>query len=176
MTTAVQRPTEPVARAAVVSSFCAVLVMALSLGPSFAHLLEAPPRLTRWPPELWRDATVFHGQFAWFAIIGAPLDVGAIVLGATMAFVLRRRRPAFWWAMAATILYAASLVTWISVVAPMNAILAQWDPGPIPETFAAVRDQWEAGHIAITAIKIAGLSCAIAAGLSLARPRVNAGG
>ena len=58
----------------------------------------------------------------------------------------------------------------------MDAILAQWEPGPIPETFAAVRDQWEAGHIAITAIKTAGLSCAIAAVLSLARPRVKAGG
>ena len=38
--------------AAVVWSFVGVLVMALSFGPSFAHLLEAPPRLAVWPPEL----------------------------------------------------------------------------------------------------------------------------
>ena len=48
---------EPPARSAVVLSFFAILVMALSLGPSFAHLLEAPPRLTAWPPELWREAS-----------------------------------------------------------------------------------------------------------------------
>ncbi len=108
---------EPPSRSAVVSSFFAILVMALSLGPSFAHLLEAPPRLTAWPPELWREATVFHGQFAYFAIVGAPLDVGAIVLGAIMTVVVRRRRPAFRLAMAGTILFAVSLATWISVVA-----------------------------------------------------------
>jgi hypothetical protein len=160
---------EPPSRSAVVLSFFAILVMALSLGPSFAHLLEAPPRLTAWPPELWREATVFHGQFAYFAIVGAPLDVGAIALGAIMTVVVRRRRPAFRLAMAGTILFAVSLATWISVVATANAILAQWVPGPIPDDFAAVRHQWEAGHIAISAVKNAGLCCALAAGLSLGR-------
>ena len=111
-----------------------------------------------------------HGQFAYFAIVGAPLDVGAIVLGALMTIVVRRRRPAFRLAMAGTILFAVSLATWVSVVAPMNAILAQWTPGPIPDSFTAVRDRWEAGHIAISAIKTAGLCCTLAGGLSIGRP------
>jgi len=114
---------------------------------------------------------VFHGQFAYFAIVGAPLDVGAIVLGAIMTVVVRRRRPAFRLAMAATVLFALSLATWVSMVAPANAILAQWVPGPIPDDFAAVRRRWEAGHIAISAIKTAGLCCALAGGLSLGRSR-----
>ena len=156
-------------RAATTWSFLAVLVMAVSLGPSFAHVLEAPPRLTAWPPELWREATVFHGQFAWFALVGAPLDVGSILLGAAMAVVLRHRRPAFGLVLAATVCYAVSLATWLAVVAPMNAVLAQWEPGPVPETFEAVRNRWEAGHIAITAIKFAGLCCVIAGALSLGR-------
>jgi hypothetical protein len=71
--------------------------------------------------------------------------------------------------MAGTILFAVSLATWISVVAPANAILAKWVPGPIPDDFAAVRHRWEAGHIAISAVKTAGLCCALAAGLSLGR-------
>ncbi|RVD46830.1 DUF1772 domain-containing protein, partial [Mesorhizobium sp. M8A.F.Ca.ET.023.02.2.1] len=50
-------------------------IAALSLGPSFAHVLESVPRLIRWSPALWREATVFNGQFLLFAIIGAPLDV-----------------------------------------------------------------------------------------------------
>jgi hypothetical protein len=161
-------------RAVAVWSFLAMLVMALSLGPSFAHLLEAPPRLTLWSPELWREATVFNGQFTYFAVVGAPLDVGAIVLGGIMAFLVRRRRPAFGLALAGTILYAAALGTWVSVVAPMNAILAQWEPGPLPVDFAAVRDRWEAGHMAITGIKVVGLGCVIAAGLALGRQRVVA--
>ena len=64
-------------RAVFIWSFLVLLAMALSLGPSFAHLLEAPPRLTVWPPELWREATVFNGQFVYFAVLGAPLDVGS---------------------------------------------------------------------------------------------------
>ena len=157
-----------------VLSFLTLLVMALSLGPSYAHLLEAPPRLNLWSPELWREATVFNGQFAYFAIIGAPVDIGAILIGAILTFVLRRERPAFWLALAATVLYAVSLATWFGVVAPMNAILAQWEPGPIPDNFEAVRNQWETGHIAITVIKTIGLSCAIACVLSLAGRRAVA--
>jgi hypothetical protein len=156
-------------RVVFVWSFLALLVMALSLGPSFAHLLEAPPRLTVWSPELWREATVFNGQFTYFAIIGAPLDIGSILLGAAVTFVIRHKRPAFWLAMAATFLFATSLATWFAVVAPMNAILAQWGPGPIPDNFEAVRNRWETGHIVISAIKVAGLSCMIAGVLTLGK-------
>jgi hypothetical protein len=148
-----------------------VLVMAMSFGPSVAHLLEAPPRLIVWPPELWREATVFNGQFRLFAVVGAPLDIGSILLGAIFALLLRGDRPAFWFALAAAILYLASLVTWFSVVAPVNEQLATWTPGPIPENFEALRDRWETGHIAITIIKFCGLVCVIIAALGMHRPQ-----
>ena len=41
----------------------AIALVVMSLGPSFAHMLEAQPRLFVWSPELWRDATVFNAQF-----------------------------------------------------------------------------------------------------------------
>jgi hypothetical protein len=161
-------------RAVSVLSFLTLLVMALSLGPSFAHLLEAPPRLNVWAPELWREATVFNGQFKYFAVVGAPVEIATLILGSILTFVLRRERPAFWLSMAATILYAVSLATWFTVVEPMNLILAQWQPGPIPDNFEAVRNQWETGHMIITVIKTIGLSCAIACVLSLAGRRAVA--
>jgi hypothetical protein len=40
----------------------AVTIAALSLGPSFAHVLESIPRLKQWSPELWRETTVFNAQ------------------------------------------------------------------------------------------------------------------
>jgi hypothetical protein len=40
----------------------------------------------------------------------------------------------------------------------MNAVMAGWTPGPPPDDFVAVRDQWEYGHAAIALIKLAGLS------------------
>lgn len=95
--------------------------MGLDLAPSFAHLLEAPPRLTVWSPELWREAAVFNRQFFKFAAVGAPLEIGTILVGAVLTFLLRRERPAFWFVLAATFLFAASLATWFAGVESVNA-------------------------------------------------------
>jgi len=132
------------------------LVAALSLGPSFAHVLEALPRLTVWSPELWREATVFNGQFQLFATFGAPLDILAIVLPAALAFTLRDRSSRTL-AGAAAIAYAGALGLWFALVQPANVVLATWTPGPLPADFAAVRDRWEYGHMCVAAAKVAGL-------------------
>ena len=131
-------------------------ITALSLGPSFAHVLEAPPRLTVWPPELWRDATVFHGQFQLFAIIGGPLDIAAILGTALLAYAMRHERPGFRYALAGCLLFALALGVWFAWVAPANRILATWSPGPIPEDFHAVRMRWETGHMAVASLKLLG--------------------
>jgi hypothetical protein len=141
-----------------------LVVAALSLGPSFAHVLEAPPRLTGWSPELWRETTVFNGQFTLFATIGAPLDVGAILLTGASAWLVRHEPRQFRFALGSAVLFAAALATWLAVVAPANAVLATWRPGPIPADFVAIRNRWETGHMIIAALKLAGLS---ALGLSL---------
>jgi len=139
-------------------------IAALSLGPSFAHVLEAPPRLTVWPPELWREATVFHGQFQLFALIGGPLDVGAILATALLAYALRRERPGFRFALAGGLLFALALGVWFARVAPANSVLGTWSPGPIPEDFHAVRMRWETGHMAVASLKLLGfLATALAA-------------
>lgn len=150
-------------------SLLTLLVASLSLGPSFAHVLESWPRLTIWPPELWREATVFNGQFMLFAIVGAPLDLGSIVAAAVLAFLLRRDRPAFWFALLGALLFAASLAVWFGVVAPANGVLATWTPGPIPENFEAIRSRWETGHMMVAVIKFAGLASLIVALLWIGR-------
>jgi hypothetical protein len=135
----------------------ALLLAALSLAPSYAHMLEAPPRLTRWSPELWREATVFGGQYQYFAIIGGPIDVAVIIATAVAAYLLRDQRPVFWFALAGAVLFAASMVCFFAIVQPANAVLATWTPGPAPADFFAVRNRWETGHIVITIIEFFGL-------------------
>lgn len=152
-------------------SLLTLLLTAVSLGPSFAHVLESYPRLTMWSPELWREATVFNGQFMLFAVVGAPVDLGSILVSAILAFMLRRHRPAFWFALLGALLYAASLAAWFTVVAPANAVLATWTPGPIPENFEAIRNRWEVGHMLVAGIKLIGLASLIAAVLSIRRDR-----
>src|SRR5215204_3900931 len=94
-----------------------LVVSALSLGPSFAHVLEAYPRLSLWSPELWREATVFNGQYMLFAIVGAPLDIGAIVASGVLAYLTCNDRRASWWAALGALLAGASLLVWFGVVA-----------------------------------------------------------
>ncbi|TPM09925.1 DUF1772 domain-containing protein [Mesorhizobium sp. B2-3-11] len=142
-------------------------IAALSLGPSFAHVLESAPRLTRWSPALWREATVFNGQFLLFAIIGAPLDVAAVACPGLLAWLLREDRPAFWFALGAALLYALSLVLWFVLVKPANNVLATWVPGPIPDNFEAIRLRWETGHMAVTAAKAVGFVSLVVALLSI---------
>ncbi|AFL49815.1 hypothetical protein ABIE78_004405 [Sinorhizobium fredii] len=154
------------------TAFASLLLSALSLGPSFAHVLEAPPRLTVWSPELWREATVFNGQFALFAKVGAPLDVGSILIAFLLTYLLANERPAFWFALGGAVLLAAGLAAWFTIVAPANAILATWKPGPIPPDFAAVRLRWEAGHMTVAAAKLIGFVFICVAFLA---PRLPAG-
>ncbi|MFU0505931.1 DUF1772 domain-containing protein [Pseudaminobacter sp. NGMCC 1.201702] len=139
-------------------AFVTVIVAALSLGPSFAHVLEAPPRLKVWSPDLWRETTVFNAQFWTFAAVGAPLDLSAIALTAVLAALLRDDHPAFGFAAIAAVLYALSLVAWFALVAPVNGELATWVPGPIPGNFEAVRLRWEIGHMVVAALKLAGFA------------------
>lgn len=143
-------------------------VAALSLGPSFAHVLEAAPRLAVWSAELWREATVFNGQFRLFAPVGAVLDIAAILMPAVLAYLLRGDRPASTYALAAAVLYAAALVTWFAWVRPANNILATWQPGPIPADFDEIRLRWETGHMAVAALKFGGF-------VSVALSMVSAG-
>ncbi|WP_445501953.1 DUF1772 domain-containing protein [Microvirga sp. G4-2] len=148
----------------------ALTLAALSLGPSFAHVLEAPPRLTVWSPELWREATVFNGQFELFALIGGPLDLAAIFTTAVLAFLLRGDKSRFRFALAGALLFALGLAVWFGWVAPANSVLATWQPGPLPENFVTVRNRWETGHMAVAALKLLGFMATALAVTPTARP------
>lgn len=100
--------------------------------------------LGRWSAELWRDATVFSGQYIILGRMGAPIDVGSILLGFILTYVIGEGdRPAFWLALAGSLLFLASLAVWLSVVAPANTQMASWTPGPLAPDFEAVRLRWE---------------------------------
>lgn len=134
----------------------ALILAALSLGPSFAHLLERPPRMA-WQPELWMATTVFGDQYAWFGRVGAVLDPATLLVLLLLAWLTRRRRPAFVAAAASFLLFGAALACWALVVQPMNVAMAGWTAGAIPAGFEAVRARWEDGHVIVAALKLTGL-------------------
>ena len=134
----------------------ALILAASSLGPSFAHLLERPPRMA-WPPQLWMAATNTGGQYGWFGRVGAILDPATILVLLLLAWLTRRRRPAFVAAAASALLFGAALACWALVVQPMNVVMAGWTAGQVPPDFEAVRARWEDGHVLVAALKLAGL-------------------
>ena len=136
------------------------MLTALSLGMSFAHVLEMPPRL-RWTPELWMATTNFGGLYWLFGRVGGVIDVGAVAAASVLAYALRRNhrnRPAFRCALSGALLFAAGLGLWAAVVAPANAVMAGWVPATLPVDFAAVRARWEGGHAAVAVAKLAGFA------------------
>ena len=132
-----------------------LMIAALDLSLSVTHLVEAPPRLWQWSPALWREATVFNGQFALFAPVGGVLEIATVLGSAGYAVAARHERRRLRAALVACTLFALGLVVWLAVVAPANAVLATWTPGPLPDDFDVLRMRWEGGHAAIAIIKIA---------------------
>ena len=147
----------------------ALVVAAFSRGPSFAHVLEAPPRLGRWAPELWREATVFGGQYQLFGSVGGALDAAAVAVTAIMAYRVRGQAGAGW-AIAGAACFALSLAAWFAIVAPANGVLATWAPGPLPANFEAVRNRWEVGHLVVEAWKSLGFLAVALSVAQAARP------
>ena len=137
-----------------------LLITAISFAPSFAHVLEAYPRLVKFQPELWREATVFQGQYQLFGILGGPVDIATVCLTAVWAYVTRSDRDTFRLALAGAILFALGLAAWLTIVSPANGALAHWSPGPLPPDFTQVRDRWELGHMVVAGLKLIGLICA----------------
>src|SRR3954469_12240697 len=75
--------------------FLSLLLVALTLGLTFCHVMEIAGKLR---PSGAEWLTVQHNPYVAFGpALGAWIEVGAIVLTWSVAFLVRRRRPAAWW-------------------------------------------------------------------------------
>ena len=123
--------------------FLSLLLVALTLGMTFCHVMEIPGKL-RLGGAAW--LTVQHNLYVAFGILGAVIEVLAILATWVVVFLVRRRRPAFFWTLGAAICVTAGLAVWFLLVAPMNAALSGWTPETLPVDWTSYRNQWEVGH------------------------------
>ena len=123
--------------------FLSLLLVALTLGMTFCHVMEIPGKL-RLGGAAW--LTVQHNLYVAFGILGAVIEVLAILATWVVVFLVRRRRPAFFWTLGAAICVTAGLADWFLLVAPMNAALSGWTPETLPVDWTSYRNQWEVGH------------------------------
>lgn len=120
---------------------CLVCVI-LTLGLSFAHVLEIPGKLQLDGPQ-W--LLVQQHLYIGFGTVGAVIEVAAIVLAWVLALRLRAA-PGSEAALGAAILTTIGLIAWALIVAPMNTVLNGWTEATLPPGWTAVRDRWETGH------------------------------
>ncbi|WP_114952062.1 DUF1772 domain-containing protein [Sphingosinicella terrae] len=144
----------------------ALLTATLGLGLSLVQSAGLPERLD-WAPALWLSATGHGRHYVGAGPLAALLDVAPILACAVLAR-LQRDLPGFVWTAAAAGLFAASLVAWTLLVLPMIELMAGWPVSGPPSDFPLVRDQWETGHAAMAALKLAGFA-ALAWGQVVAR-------
>jgi hypothetical protein len=120
-----------------------LLFVALTLGLTFAHVVEIVGKLRLDGPE-W--LTVQQNLYVAFGVVGGTCEVLAIVF--TWLTVWQRprgtREARYTWI--AAIAVSVGLVAWALIVAPMNTILSGWTPESLPLDWTRVRDRWEIGH------------------------------
>lgn len=121
-----------------------LLLVALTMGTLYAHVLELGPKM-QYPPELYLRLNT--SLYAWYGPpLGAAIQVGAVVATGALARMVRRQRSALLLTGAAFALQVAALVNYFARVEPVNVRFRALSPGQVPGDFIALRAQWEYGH------------------------------
>ncbi len=113
--------------------------VALTLGVTFAHVLEIVGKLRLgardWltvQQNLYIACGPIGGTCAVLAIVFTWLTVGQRPVGTPEARYTR----------VAAIAASLGLIAWAVVVAPMNTVLSSWTPQSIPSDWTRVRNRW----------------------------------
>jgi hypothetical protein len=128
--------------------FVNLLLVALTLGMTFSHALEYPGKAKLDGAE-W--LTVQHNVYLAFGVVGAIIEVTAIVTTWIVFAQIRSWKLARVLTLLAGLATTASLGIWFGWVDPVNTALKAWTPATMPDNWMSFRDRWEAGH-AVSAI------------------------
>jgi hypothetical protein len=134
----------------------ALVITALSLAMSTAHVLEMPRKLS-YSIELYR--AVNSTMYLYFAIFGAIFEIGAIASIAALAW-RARHQPSARWTLAAAVSVTLALVSWLTLVQPVNSAIAHG------ASWSDLRLRWEIGHLVGFVFSLAGF---VALGIATVR-------
>jgi hypothetical protein len=143
--------------------FVNLLLVALTLGMTFCHVLEYPGKAELTGPE-W--LTVQHNVYVAFGVIGAVIEVTAILTTWIVFAQIRTWKLARVLTLLAALCTTAALGVWFGWVDPVNTALNAWTPETLPDNWASFRDRWEAGHAVSAALFLLAFSALVVAILS----------
>jgi hypothetical protein len=125
--------------------FAAILLVALLMGLTFAHVLERPAKMDY---EAGLYTTLQRTLYRMWGPpnVGGFLEPLAIVATIGATFAARGRRRALWLAAAAlAALLLAFPVVFFALVEPVNEAFRA-DPSSVPANWRELRTRWETGH------------------------------
>jgi hypothetical protein len=140
--------------------FLAIILAALALTMISAHVLEMPQKM-QYDAQLY--SAVNTTMYRYFAIVGGVYSMGSIIAAGVLAFLVRRDRAVFRWALAGALLLVLWFVSWLTLVAPVNnqvATALQFSPAGVPALWMQLRRRWEYGHAIGFVLQLLGL-CAL---------------
>ncbi|WP_295811989.1 anthrone oxygenase family protein [uncultured Nitratireductor sp.] len=144
-----------------------LVLTALLLGTTFAHTLEALPKLD-YGQEMW--VVLQQTLYRYYAVIGGPVELGAILSASILAFLVRGQRMPFLAAAAGTACLAVAFFgVWLLVTRDVNAQVLAWPADSIPADWADLRLKWEASHIARFVLHLTGFVLLLVAALRVRR-------
>lgn len=139
--------------------FAALVLTALTMGLTFAHALEALPKL-RWDAELY--LAVQPNLYYLFGRVGAATELGAIASAFVLTFLVRRQANVFRWTLAGALSLLVSLAVWALFIAPANAQTGAWQQaGAVPADWTRWRAQWEAAQAASFGLHLFGFAALV---------------
>jgi membrane protease YdiL (CAAX protease family) len=138
--------------------FLAIMLTALALVPSGAHLAALPNKMAM------GQAAYFIAQqaYAGWALFGIVL-FGALAANLAHAIALRKLGRSFGYALASFFLIAASLVIFFVWTLPTNQATSNWTFAP--KNWNELRIQWEYSHAANAVVTLAAFVCVVIAAL-----------
>lgn len=139
--------------------FLAIIVTAVALVPSGAHLLSLPAKVAL-PAEPYFVVQQIYQGWAWLGIV----VVAAMLTNLTSAMLTRGHHRQFWLSLAAGLLVAATLAIFFTWTHPANQATANWTS--IPGDWERWRMQWEYSHAVNAALTFAAFLCSAGAALS----------
>ena len=136
--------------------FLTIMLTALALVPSGAHLAALPNKMAM------AQAAYFVAQqiYAGWALFGIVL-FGALLANLAHAIVLRKLGRSFGYARASFLLIAANLAIFFLWTLPTNQATNNWTI--VPENWIELRIRWEYSHAANAIVTFAALVCVVIA-------------
>jgi hypothetical protein len=138
--------------------FLTIMLAALSAGLGFYHLLQMPARMSYDGP-LWLRTMDYYRMAG--PSMRAFIEGGAFVTAIVLPVLLRHRRMALRWAIAAAVCFFITQALWWIFLAPVNGEVMKWNAEAIPANWTQFRVRWEFTHAARAIIEIIGLGALV---------------